>query len=118
MIDGETQYFLAGADLDSKSMDGHVGWFGSSSIPLRESPCQYTISADESVSEYPCLVIEDLSEDERFRQLPIVNGSIASYRFYAGTSISTSRGVKIGSFFLLDNNRRPEGLDLDQRKGP
>lgn len=116
LIDGETQYFLAGAELDGKSMGGHADWFGCSNIPMHQSLCQYTITADESPSEYPCLVVEDLLEDERFCHLPVVNGSVAAYRFYAGTAISTSRGVKIGSFFVLDNNPRPEGLTLGQRK--
>ena len=98
-------------------MGGHADWFGCSNIPMHQSLCQYTITADESPSEYPCLVVEDLLEDERFCHLPVVNGSVAAYRFYAGTAISTSRGVKIGSFFVLDNNPRPEGLTLGQRKG-
>ena len=117
LIDGETQYFLAGADLDRKNMEGRVDWFGCSNIPICESPCQYTITADDSTSEYPCLVIENLLEDERFCHLPVVNGTVAAYRFYAGTSIATSRGVKLGSFFLLDDHPRPEGLTLEQRKG-
>lgn len=117
LIDGETQYFLAGAELDGKIMNGRADWFGCSNIPTRQSLCQYTIAADDTTSEYPCLVVEDLSEDERFCHLPVVNGSVAAYRFYAGTSIATNRGVKIGSFFLLDDTPRPGGLTLDQRKG-
>lgn len=116
LIDGETQYFLAGAELDGKKMGGRVDWFGCSNIPIRESLCQHTIAGDDSTSEYPCLVIEDLLEDDRFCHLPVVNGTVAAYRFYAGTSIATSRGVKIGSFFLLDINPRLEGLNLEQRK--
>lgn len=84
---------------------------------MRESICQYTVAADDSTSEYSCLVVEDLLEDERFCHLPFVNGSVAAYRFYAGTPIATSRGVKIGSFFLLDVDPRPEGLNMEQRTG-
>lgn len=117
MIDGETQYFLAGAELDGKNMEGRADWFGCVTLPMRESLCQYTIAPGDSTSEYPCLVVKDLLEDERFCHFPFVNGSVAAYRFYAGTSITTSRGVKIGSFFLLDDDPRPEGLTVRQRKG-
>jgi hypothetical protein len=44
-----------------------------------------------------------------------VDGSIASYRFYAGTPITTDHGVNIGSFFLFDNKPRDD-LTLPQRK--
>lgn len=98
-------------------MGGRPDWFGSSNIPMHQSLCQYTITADESMSDYPCLVVENLLEDERFCHLPVVNGSVAAYRFYAGTSISTSGGVKIGSFFMLDKVPRPEGLTLEDHKG-
>lgn len=117
LIDGERQYFLAGAELDGKNMVGRVDWFGCSNVPISESLCQYTIAADDSTSAYPCLVIENLSEDEKLCHLPVVNGIVAAYRFYAGTSIATSRGVQIGSLFLLDDNPRPGGLTLEQRKG-
>ena len=108
---------MAGAELDGIDMRGHVDWFGCSTINIRESLCQYTIAAEDSTSEFPCHMMDDLSQDERFCQLPVVNGSVAAYKFYAGTPIITSRGVKIGSLFLLDNDRRPEGLTLEQRKG-
>lgn len=118
LIDGETQSFLAGAELDEDNMVERADWFGRPDIPMRESLCQYTIAADESSSDHHCLVIEDLIEDQRFCHLPVVNGSLAAYRFYAGTSIVTAQGVNIGSFFLLDNKPRPEGLTLEQRTGP
>ena len=117
LIDGETQYFLAGVEFDGKNIHGRVNWFGCSNIPTHQSLCQYTIAADDATLEYPCLVIENLLKDERFCHLPVVDGSVAAYRFYAGTSIATSRGVNIGSFFLLDDNPRPDGLTLEQRKG-
>lgn len=48
----------------------------------------------------------DLSEDERFNQLPFVTGD-PHFRFYAGTPLTTKNGVNIGSLFILDNRVRP-----------
>lgn len=66
-------------------------------------------------SEYPCFIIPDLSKDPRFASLPVVNGTVASYRFYAGTPIRTSNEINLGSLFLFDDKPR-EGLTLLQRK--
>lgn len=66
--------------------------------------------------EYPCFQVPDLSRDPRFADLSIVDGSLASYRFYAGTPITTSHGINIGSLFIFDNRPRLEGLTLAQRR--
>ncbi len=66
--------------------------------------------------EYPCFEITDLSKDSRFANLPVIDGRIAAMRFYAGTPITTKHGINIGSFFMFDNQPRPNGLTLEQRK--
>lgn len=61
-------------------------------------------------------MVPDLSKDSRFASLPVVDGTLASFRFYAGTPITTARGVKIGSLFIFDDKPRPDGLTLQQKK--
>jgi hypothetical protein len=39
---------------------------------------------------------------------------LAAYRFYAGTPITTSHGINIGSFFVFDDHPR-QGLSLKER---
>lgn len=73
------------------------------------------MALENTDDKYPCFIINDLSKDGRFAHLPIVDGSLASYRFYAGAPIATSQGINIGSFFLFDDRVR-DGLSLDQRK--
>lgn len=77
---------------------------------------QNTLALDNTADQYPCFVVNDLQEDERFAHLPVVDGSIMAYRFYAGTPITTDHGINIGSFFIFDDRPRPEGLTLGQRK--
>lgn len=73
------------------------------------------MALENTDDKYPCFIINDLSKDNRFAHLPIVDGSLASYKFYAGTPIATSRGINIGSFFLFDDRVR-DGLPMNQRK--
>jgi hypothetical protein len=77
---------------------------------------QNTLAVDQNNDEYPCFEVYDLAKDERFASLPVVDGTVAGYRFYAGTPITTDRGINIGSFFMFDDKPRPEGLSLAQRK--
>lgn len=66
--------------------------------------------------EFPCYVISDLSKDDRFSDLSVVNGELSSYRFYAGVPITTDLGVRIGTFFVFDSRPRPEGISHSQKK--
>lgn len=63
----------------------------------------------------PCFIVSDLSKDERFAQMSVVDGSATSYRFYAGTPITTNNGINIGTFFVFDSKPRDD-LTLSQRK--
>ena len=111
------QYFLAGAESDGKHVEQNGSWFSPSS-PASTSGglCENTIAVRDSDSEYPCFVVEDLLEDDRFRHLSFVDGSHAAHRFYAGTPITSNRGINIGSFFMFDDKPRIEGLSIGERK--
>ena len=52
-------------------------------------------------------MVTDLSVDERFKNLPFVTGP-PHFRFYAGTPLTTKRGINIGSLFVIDDRVRPE----------
>lgn len=52
-------------------------------------------------------MVTDLSVDERFKNLPFVTGP-PHFRFYAGTPLTTKRGINIGSLFVIDDKVRPE----------
>ena len=52
-------------------------------------------------------MVTDLSVDERFKDLPFVTGP-PHFRFYAGTPLTTKRGINIGSLFVIDDRVRPE----------
>lgn len=62
------------------------------------------------VEGYACFTISDLSQDDRFKDLPFVRGP-PFFRFYAGTPITTRSGINIGSLFVIDENVRPDLSD-------
>ncbi|KAH8663362.1 hypothetical protein BGZ60DRAFT_432527 [Tricladium varicosporioides] len=120
LVDKCSQYFLAGAVRSTnREQEEDVcstgTWFGCSEISTAGGLCENTLALDNTGGEYPCFVINDLNRDERFAHLPIVNGDIASYKFYVGTPITTSYGINIGSLFLFDDRPR-NGLTLDHKK--
>ena len=49
-------------------------------ITMYRSVFQNTTEAGDVALEYSCLVVNSMLEEERFRQLPIVNGSLATHR--------------------------------------
>lgn len=65
--------------------------------------------APTKTGSYPCFIVDDLSQDERFNSLPFVTGP-PFLKFYAGVPLITKRGIPIGSLFVVDD-RRGHGLD-------
>jgi hypothetical protein len=137
LVDRTTQYFLAGAIRRNLGTNDELSieraWFGYESIPTPGGLCevyklfitilelvltklQNTLAVDCTAGDYPCFTVNDLEADERFAKLPVVDGTLSSYRFYAGTPITTAHGINIGSLFMFDDRPRPNGLALDQRK--
>ncbi len=70
-----------------------------------------TIQLPPSDDPYPLFVVKDLTQDSRFSQLPFVQGD-PKFRFYAGTPLTTKRGVNIGSLCVMDTQPR-EGLSQE-----
>ena len=70
---------------------------------------------DDENDPYPCFVIDDLKEDPRFASLSIVDGSLASYVWYAGAPITTKNGINIGVLCVF-GDRPITGLNLERRK--
>ncbi|KAF2749565.1 hypothetical protein M011DRAFT_440176 [Sporormia fimetaria CBS 119925] len=79
-------------------------------FPKHQSICYYTVNlhADPDIpphdiyNQIPSLVVNDLTQDERFKHYPSVTGP-ARVRFYAGVPIRSPRGHNIGTFCVLDD---------------
>ena len=120
MIDRQKQYFVAEStktlDLVNNNKSEEEGdglWFGCGTVDKSGRLCEKTIELPPSVACSPSLfTVTDLSKDKRFNQLPFVTGP-PHFRYYAGTPLTTEKGVNIGSLFILDDVVRPH-LSNDQ----
>ena len=113
MIDREKQYFIAEAtrtlkisDTSKSDEDGDALWAGCSTVDKAGRLCEKTIELPIALGKAPCFTVTDLSADKRFNELPFVTGP-PHFKFYAGTPLTTKRGVNIGSLFILDDTVRP-----------
>lgn len=68
-------------------------------LPRSQTVCQYTILNNENFE------IENLSEDERFKDLPSVKGD-DEFRSYSGYPLRTSDGYNLGALCVLDYKPR------------
>ncbi|KAB8297341.1 hypothetical protein EYC80_002688 [Monilinia laxa] len=119
IIDGSTQYFIAGARRDKSSPEDDIvndSWFGCFQVPSQGGLCENTLAIDNDDGDpYPCFIIDDLKKDPRFGSLSIVDGSVASYVWYAGAPITTKNGINIGVLCVF-GDRPITGLNLERRK--
>ncbi|KAA6412070.1 MAG: hypothetical protein FRX48_04220 [Lasallia pustulata] len=119
LISKETQYFIAEStktlnlsDNQRYEEEGDGLWIGCATVSKEDRLCEKTIELRPKPGGVPCFTVCNLSQDGRFQRLPFVTGP-PHFRFYAGTPLTTDRGVNIGSLFILDNRVRPR-LNPDQ----
>ena len=77
-------------------------------------PCSIEDSLCASILDAPGPVfVSDASRDPRFSASPLVDGRLASVRFYAASQLVTPAGVTIGTLCLFDT--QPRTLTGEQR---
>ena len=94
LLDGDRQWFKSCVGLET------------SETPRSEAFCAYDVDADD------VLVVEDATQDPRFRENPLVTGE-PHIRFYAGAPLVTPEGHMLGSLCVID--RAPRTLTDSQR---
>lgn len=98
LLDAERQWFKSRVGLEVEQ------------TPRSQAFCAYTIMEEAN------LVVPDATDDERFRDNPLVL-SEPSIRFYAGVPIRSNEGLPIGTLCVLDSKPKtlkPEELELLQ----
>lgn len=116
LLDEKYQYFLAGASSDSLSsakvtLDSSQ-WFSCDVVAHPGGLCERTVTMNGLPAIYKEL---DLSAKDRTSRLPFVDGTIASFRHYAGTPLVAPNGMAIGTVFTL-SNQPSAGLQQRQRQ--
>jgi signal transduction histidine kinase/CheY-like chemotaxis protein len=109
LLDEHTQHFLSVVhrshlhDLTVQT----TKWYGCEQIAHRGGICEKTVLLDTQDKTHPVYEILDLSADESTRSLPVVDGTVADFRHYAGVPLSTPDGLNIGTLFVF-GKRAPE----------
>lgn len=99
---------------NKSEVEGDGLWFGCGTVDKSGRLCEKTIEMPPILGRYPCFTVADLSKDERFNLLPFVAGP-PYFKFYAGTPLTTKKGINIGSLFIIDDQVR-EPLNADQEQ--
>jgi len=91
LVDADRQWFLSTCGLDAKETSRDVAF------------CAHTIHEDDY------LVVEDASNDPRFKGNPLVTSG-PYIRFYAGAVLRNPEGLPLGTLCLLDPSPRSMSL--------
>lgn len=103
LLDDQTQHFLSvehQASLHDPTTES-TGWYGCEQISHRGGICEKTISLDHGPGDHPVFEVQDLSVNEETKHLPIVDGTLASFRHYAGVPLNAPNGLNIGTLFVF-----------------
>jgi len=121
LLDDHTQFFISGAsnaDCDDAEVTlASTQWYGCDEVIHHGGLCERTIAVEKTPDE-PGAIYEvlDMGADERTRNLPFVNGSLASFRHYIGSPITTPAGYNIGTVFAMGKAPLPAGASAAQRQ--
>ncbi|KAJ6044062.1 uncharacterized protein N7446_002259 [Penicillium canescens] len=118
ILNRDSQFVLAEAtkttNVGSSTLFGEKGdnlFAGTSTLTNTWNICRETVniqSHEQQDGTYPFLIVNDLVQEDRFRELPFVQGEPRS-RFYAGTPLTSESNINLGCLFILDPEPR-EGL--------
>ncbi|KAJ6181131.1 hypothetical protein N7519_011592 [Penicillium mononematosum] len=122
VLNTDSQFILAEATRNSNlrsskssAGEGDTLFAGTSTVPDAWNICQETVavSSDNEDGLYSFLVVNDLQQEERFRELPFVAQGPHS-RFYAGTPLTSHSGINLGCLFVLDSEPRQGLSDIEK----
>ncbi|GAB1741447.1 hypothetical protein NU219Hw_g6678t1 [Hortaea werneckii] len=116
LLDDENQYFIAGASrgaLGSAQVTAESArWYGCDSVLHHGGLCERTVTIPHLPAVYEEL---DLAANPSTSRLPFVDGTVASFRHYAGAPLVTPTGIVVGTVFTF-SNKASSGLSQHRRK--
>ncbi|KAJ5181626.1 hypothetical protein N7449_011773 [Penicillium cf. viridicatum] len=122
VLNTDSQFILAEATRNtnlrsSKSSlgEGDRLFAGTSTLSDAWNICKETVALGSGNEDGLCsfLVVDDLQQEERFKELPFVTQEPNS-RFYAGTPLTSNSGINLGCLFVLDSEPRQGLSDVEK----
>lgn len=116
LLDENTQHFISvvhRSALHQPAIES-AEWYGCAQVDWRGGICEKTVTMDIAPGQHPIYEILDLSTNETTKCLPIVDGTVANFRSYAGVPITAPNGLRIGTIFVFTNEIKKELLPLNQ----
>ncbi|KAJ5956734.1 hypothetical protein N7501_011013 [Penicillium viridicatum] len=122
VLNTDSQFILAEATRNtnlrsSKSSlgEGDRLFAGTSTFSDAWNICQETVAlgSDNEDGLHSFLVVDDLQQEDRFKELPFVTQEPHS-RFYAGTPLTSDSGINLGCLFVLDSEPRQGLSDIEK----
>lgn len=116
LLDENTQHFFSvvhRSALHQPAIES-AEWYGCAQVDWRGGICEKTITMDIAPGHHPIYEILDLSTNETTKCLPMVDGTVANFRSYAGVPITAPNGLKIGTVFMFTNEIKEEFLPPNQ----
>lgn len=110
LLDEHSQHFLS-VYHKAGIHDANVRtqkWYGCEQISHGGGICEKTIALEQSPEEPKAFEILNLAEDESTKFLPVVDGTVAEFRHYAGVPLNTPEGLNVGTVFVF-RNQLPDG---------
>ncbi|KAJ5520057.1 CheY-like superfamily [Penicillium fimorum] len=117
VLDRDLQHIIAEATKSLNLNDPTIHdnnddvWLGAPDTRKTWSVCKDTVSLppnDRENADYQFLVVNDMAENERYKDLSFV-AKDPNFRFFAGTPLTTEKNINLGCFFVLDKKPR-DGL--------
>ncbi|KAJ5154922.1 CheY-like superfamily [Penicillium coprophilum] len=122
VLNADAQFILAEATRNtnlksSKSSEGEgdILFAGTSTLSNAWNICQETVAMGSENEDglYSFMIVNDLHQEERFRELPFVTQEPHSH-FYAGTPLTSESGINLGCLFVLDSEPRQGLSDIEK----
>jgi hypothetical protein len=117
LLDEQTQHFLSvvhAASTENPTVK-RTDWFGCENIFFKGGICENTITHDYGSQCHQVYEIRNLHATEETRSLPIVDGNLASFEYYAGAPLKTKKGLNVGALFIF-RKHSPRPLSATQRQ--
>ena len=106
---GTSLALISLVDMEQTRLVSTHGSISTQSLSILKSFCSYTL-----LSKSGMLVVPDATQDIRFKSEHLVQEN--GVCFYAGAALMAPEGIEVGTFSIIDQTPRPQGLSTSEQE--